>query len=449
MATRHSPSLRAFFASVKLALLLLFFLAVTSIIGTIVPQNSSSAFYIDKFGAKTAHLIEVLQISDMYNAWWFLGLLTLFAINLVVCSLERIPKVVRLLQRDNLAITPEKLMRMRPAKTVQMSGDLKTTGQHVQDLLKKNGWKPLMRSDDSSVLFFAEKGGWTRFGVYIVHLSILVIFLGALAGSPSLARLLHMPGFAFKGSIMLPETRQTDFIFAADSGKKIDLGFTVKCEAFTIDYYANGMPKSYLSKVTVFHGETAQLHADITVNNPLTYKGVTFYQASYEPHSEFILTIENTTSKTTARAEMPVARKLTWKEEDLQFGIINVESASKVASKVKLWFNDGKGAPSTLWVKVGEETLVQGSGVTYRIRIKQMYSTGLQAAKDPGVPLVYFGCALMLFGLYVAFFLSHQKIFAKVTASTDDSQVFVAGTSNKNKTGFAKTFKKFTDSLES
>ncbi len=48
-----------------------------------------------------------------------------------------------------------------------------------------------------------------------------------------------------------------------------------------------------------------------------------------------------------------------------------------------------------------------------------MYATGLQVAKDPGVWWVYVGCGLMLFGLYVAFFMSHRRIWLLVTPTPE------------------------------
>ena len=48
----------AFFSSVKLALFTFFVLAVTSIIGTVIPQGKEMQFYVDSFGAGTAKLFK-------------------------------------------------------------------------------------------------------------------------------------------------------------------------------------------------------------------------------------------------------------------------------------------------------------------------------------------------------------------------------------------------------
>jgi cytochrome c biogenesis protein len=66
------------------------------------------------------------------------------------------------------------------------------------------------------------------------------------------------------------------------------------------------------------------------------------------------------------------------------------------------------------------------------------YYTGLQVSRDPGVWVVYVGFMLMIIGIYITFFMSHQQICVEVTPHDRKSQVMVAGTSNKNKMGMQK-----------
>ena len=72
----------------------------------------------------------------------------------------------------------------------------------------------------------------------------------------------------------------------------------------------------------------------------------------------------------------------------------------------------------------------------------------MQVTRDPGVWYVYLGCGLMLVGLYVAFFLSHRKIWLYVSGSGTGSTLQVAGSSNKNKLGFENDFAALIDRLE-
>ena len=124
------------FASVQLALFLLFILAATSIIGTIIPQNQSYGFYVQQFGEKTAQFFGLLDIADMYNSWWFLSLLGLFALNLIVCSVERIPQVFRILGRDLETTSAEQLKKMPLQHAYTRSTTLDAAAHEVNAFFK-------------------------------------------------------------------------------------------------------------------------------------------------------------------------------------------------------------------------------------------------------------------------------------------------------------------------
>ncbi|WP_028583263.1 cytochrome c biogenesis protein ResB [Desulfogranum mediterraneum] len=438
--TSKNPLL-AFFSSVQLALFLLFLMAGTSIIGTIIPQNAPPGRYLEQYGAKMARFMELLNLTDMYNSRWFLLLLLLFALNLIVCSLERIPQVIKIIKRDNLDTSADRLEKMGLRARVTLPGGAQEGEAHIRKVFQQQGWKPQQRQQKDGTLFFAEKGAWTRFGVYIVHLSILIVLLGALIGSSTVAKkLLRDPSFAFKGSVMIPESRQSEVIYAFKSGTPIELGFGVRCDYFTIEYYPNGMPKTYLSKVTVVEDGAEVLSTDIKVNSPLTYKGITFYQSSYQPYQDYVVTLQKGAAELQTSSIIPHSQQQQWSEAGITYGIINRENRGEVTRRVKVWLSDGQGEPSIFWVNLGQEALVERPSGSYTFQAKQLYATGLQVTKDPGVWLVYGGCILMLIGLYVAFFMSHRKLFAMLRSDGSSATILFAGSANKNKVGFEKKF---------
>ena len=81
------------FSSVKLTVVLLLTLALTSIIGTLIPQNESPQAYLKAFGAFLYRFYDILGFFDLYHSWWFQFLILLLAINVLVCSLDRLPGV--------------------------------------------------------------------------------------------------------------------------------------------------------------------------------------------------------------------------------------------------------------------------------------------------------------------------------------------------------------------
>ncbi len=441
MTTQTKNPFWAFFASVKLALFNLFTLAATSIIGTVVQQNKPESFYIDLYGPNLARLMQTLSIPDMYNSWWFMILLGLFSLNLIVCSIERIPNAWRLVTMDNLATDPERLKKMGMKKSVPMDGPVTESTDKTAAFLSGKGWKTDKRELENGTLLFSQKGGWTRFGVYIVHISILIILIGAIIGSSRIAiSILKNPHFAFKGGVNIPETQQSDVAYSFLNQKPLPLGFTVRCDSFNIEYYPNGMPKDYVSVLTVLENGQEVLSKVVEVNKPLIYKGITFYQSSYQPYQDYILTVKNQKTGLETTDLVPYAKQVTWKEGGARFGIINMERRGEAISRFKIWFTDDQAEPAKFWLEPSREAIIERPSGTYTLSAKQLYATGLQVAKDPGVWWVYSGCGLMLIGLYIAFFMSHRKIWALIREEDGKTTVIFAGSANKNKLGFEKTF---------
>ena len=434
---KKNPAL-SFFASVKLALFTLFLLAVTSIIGTVIPQKESFEWYVKNYSESTAKLFEVLSIPDMYNSWWFLGLLTLLSVNLIVCSFDRFPGVWRQIKADNLGTDIKRLAKMRLSEKWSSDKSEAEIATELSNKLSGEGWKTNQRKRDDSLLLFAQKGAMTRTGVYIVHASILVIFIGAIVGEM----------YGFKGSVMLPETKSTTSIYEYGTGKPIDLGFEVACDRFDIEFYDTGMPKAYRSHLRVLEDGKVVADKKIVVNDPLTHNGITFYQSSYQGYQDFILTVTDEKSNVSESISLPFQRRSNLKMfKGAAIGIVNAEMRGQSVSRIKVWYKDEQGPASVFWVQDGDAVTVQRTGAEYVIGAKQMYATGLQVAKDPGVWIVYLGCGMMILGLFVAFFMSHRRVWILLTKEDGATTVLLAGSANKDKVGFEKKFSHLTDAL--
>lgn len=426
-----------FFSSVKLAILTLCAIALTSIIGTIIPQGEPAAFYVKNYGVKTAQFFQILDIPEMYYSWWFLSLLGILSANLIICSLERFPSVWKIITADNLTVSFERIIKMPNCQKWEFATD-KLDHIQLAGLLKENGWTATSRKFGNNELFFSQKGKWSRAGVYIVHFSILLIFVGAIIG--------HFLGF--KGSVMIPEMGSTQKVFAYKNDGTLDLGFEVRNNSFVIEFYDNGMPKVYRSSLTVLEDGQEVLSRDIEVNDPLTYKGITFYQSSYQGYQDFIVNITENTSGDAKHFTIPFQKQMAWEEKDLQFGIINAEAVGQRVVRAKVWFKSGANPPSVEWLNDNDKATFTSGTKEYTLSAKQMYATGLQVAKDPGVWVVYIGCGIMLLGLYMAFFMSHQRIWLYKNNGSPVPQLWLSGSANKNKMAFAKIFAQLKNHIE-
>jgi cytochrome c biogenesis protein len=327
---------------------------------------------------------------------------------------------------------------MRLSETWVSDKSEETLATELTNSLARKGWKAGHRRRDNSLLLFAQKGAMTRTGVYIVHASILMIFSGAIIGEI----------YGFKGSVMLPETKTTNSIFEFGTGKALDLGFEVRCDRFDIEFYDSGMPKAYRSHLTVLEDGRVTLEKNIVVNDPLTYKGLTFYQSSYQGYQDFLLTVTDQENGQNQTVVLPFQQRGDLATLGTTIGVVNAETMGQSITRMKVWFNDEQGPASIFWLNAGDQVTVERPGKKYTIAGKQMYATGLQVAKDPGVWVVYIGCGMMILGLFVAFFMSHRRIWLLLTKEDGKVSVLMSGSANKDKVGFEKIFSSLSTALK-
>jgi len=65
----------------------------------------------------------------------------------------------------------------------------------------------------------------------------------------------------------------------------------------------------------------------------------------------------------------------------------------------------------------------------------ERFYTVLQAARDPGVPLVAAGAVLMVAGLMITFFFSHRRFRIILEGEKGQSMIGIAGSSNRDPVG--------------
>jgi len=437
MKTEQNIFMR-FFSSIRLTIFTLIILAITSVIGTIIPQNKPPEFYIQNFGEGLATVFQVLSVPDMYNSWWFVFFLALLSMNLIICTIDRFPSIWKMATVNILDQDPARLEKMASRNIFKVTTSPAETSDAIGRLLKKGGWPTLKTSKEGGELLGSQKGAWTRLGVIAVHASIIIIFIGAIIGAVLGAR----------GSVMIPEGSAADKFYVFGTQEAIPLNFQVRCDDFSLTFYDDGAPKEYRSELSVLENGQEVLKKSIVVNDPLDYKGYTFYQASYEGYNEYLVHIKNETTQEEQQFLIPPGKQIRW-TDDISFGIINMEGrGAGGGNRFKIWFNDGKTDASTFWMNDARTVKIERPDTVYSFTLKQRFATGLQVTKDPGVWYVYIGCGLMILGLFVTFFLSHRRLWAYIKEDGSGSRIVIAGTANKNKLGFERDFDALTTLLK-
>jgi cytochrome c biogenesis protein len=497
------------FASVKLAIIIFSLIALTSVIGTILEQRAEPAknmLILSKiFGESLASTVyavfDSLGFMDMYHSWWFITLLVLFSANLIICSLDRLPRIWKLAKEPIHPLTEEQIETVGIRRQLALKGKPEKVKDAVAVAVKAMGFNYIEAKEERGFQFYSQKGSYTRFGVYITHLSIILILIGALIGI----------SFGFKGSVNIPEGASFPFAFVSsvsldpiekqerenilnaleDSwgdvskaigllGMKEDefkkklrrygiqpLGFSVRCDDFEVEFYENSqMPREYKSWLTVIEDGKEVKRKAIEVNDPLTYKGITFYQSNYG-------TIPNALGfvvlKVTANSGASEIKRLNLGESFIIPGT-NTEGTIRDFSPALSFDQQGRAFTFSemmnnpaVFIDVREggkekyagwilkrypETWKTPEGHTVQfIDFWGIHYTGLQVRKDPGVWLVYFGSFVMTMGLFTAFFMSHRKLWVKIAEDKGNTRVSIGAFANKNRAALERKIDKMVSLL--
>jgi len=441
----YLASLWSFFASIRLTVVVLLSLAALSIIGTLIPQNESPAQYFSAFGPFLFRVMETLDIFDMYRSWWFQSLIILLVVNIVVCSIDRLQTTGKIIFDRSPKFNLENYRRRNSRQDFRSRMDLETCKTTFHRHLSRQFGYCRLESVGEGYAVTAEKGRWTRLGVYGVHFSIVVLLIGALVGS--------MTGF--EGYVNIPEGATEDTIQLRFSGLPFKLPFAIRCEDFDVQFYKTGAPREFRSKLVLLENGRPVLEKDVIVNDPIRYKGINIFQSSYGkldgdnpaavPPKEFELTFKSTASGMIYSFKSELNQTIKIPEGLGTFVVNGFEPAAKFQGMAI-----GPALTGTLTPKKGEplsivlplkfpkfDAMRRGAviiAVVHAANVqKNRYYTGLQVTRDPGVGLVYFGFVLMILGCMVTFFMAHQQVVVEIQPHDNGVSVMVSGRANRNK----------------
>jgi len=441
-------SLWDFFCSLKLTMFLLISLAIISIIGTVIPQGTPAEEYLARISLTKIKLYKALGFFDMYHSWWFILLLYLLTINLIACSFERLPHIWKIISQPVTDLSAGLEQSLANVATLRSPDEPAAVKERIVAFLKAEFAEPGVVESDGTWHLFAQKTPWCRLSVYFVHLSIIIIFIGAMIGSL----------FGYKSYVNILEGESVSKLVTR-SGKEIDLGFSVLCEKFSMTSYPNGSPKEFKSILTVLENGRPVPgfdHKPIIVNDPLTYKGITFYQSSYGDAGKYLFTVtdldgRNTVSLTVggnSSGTLPDGSSMHVLETTPDIAPYS-PGLSGPAANVEIHTPAGTSERLVVYANHPELNIEhanhhgKGPVLHFKGEEKRMY-TGLQVAKDPGVEVVWLGCILMVVGIFAAFFMSHRRIWVRIQKGS----VTVGGNASKNQGAFQQTFDELVDRLK-
>jgi len=441
-----------FFCSLRLTLvnLLLFFLAM--IAGTFVNPQNDSLLNIEKaFAGRiwTLRAYRWFELYDLFHSWWFTAILVSLALNLIACSLERLPRIYYLVRYPERRLDHVVGLRFKVPATPSA-----LPFAQVEETLRGEGYKVQSYPEDGYI--FAERGRYARFGVWIVHISLLLILGGGVFGRLT----------AFEGTANVPQNggTTTSFIQRNPDGTQfrhrlVDQDgkrFVVQCNDFRLKEFAPGRPKAFESDLVAYedagNGELGKelTRATINVNHPMHWGGLTFYQASYSQLGDGPRAKVTFTDKVTGRSREVMAspNEPIQIAEGLTYSIVAYDpNFSALGPAVQVVRTQDK-QQSSFWVFANDKDFDRRNrddrfAISFD-RLTPLYATGLQIARDPSVPVIYTGGFLLFFGIGIAFYTSHKRIWAQLS----NGRLALGGASHRNAEGFSREFDQIVQDLK-
>ncbi len=303
-----------FISSVKLFIVLCVVITLALVLGTFILQNAPEDHYLAKYGKATYALFNFFKLTDIYRAGWFIALLFLLALNIFACALKKFS-----LRLNRIGAT-----------FVHFGVVIIFAGAAVSALTSERGFMDLREDESKSTFCVDHTQKELGFKLYLrdfilerddsVYADRLIVEFKDrditadfpinlnkeynIEGSGYRLKILrYIPDFymsvttkevssesdyprnpAIEVEVTSPAGRGRQWVFAKFPG--INMGNKVS-ENLKLTYVRQALSANitdFKSKLAIIDGGQIVKTKTIEVNDPLQYKGYTFYQSDYDPH---------------------------------------------------------------------------------------------------------------------------------------------------------------------
>lgn len=446
-----------FFASLKLAIFIMLVLGILSMLGsTYIKQNEPFEWYLDNFGYEVGIWIWKLWLNDVFHSWYYIAFIVLLAVNLIVCSIKRLPRVWK------QAFSKERIMKLdeKAEKHLKPITAKISNVDEVIKLLSRKGFKVFMEKDKDKVYIFAEKGRFSRLGVYITHIALLIIMAGALIDAI----------VGVRGSLIVAEGDTNDVMLVGPEQKRYKLPFAVHLIDFRIKTYGEENPKvderfalaisSFESDIEIINSGSVVAKGTVKVNEPFNFGRYRLFQATYgildgtskmgvivvdrkkaheDPENAVIGTFEIRSGQVVEFEDMLISIDRVIlnihdpeNRDELAPGVVLKVLINRTSYNVPVVYDPRLTA--TLYSHV--EQIKDFPYMFFMNGFEPLFFSGFEVSYNPGTPVIWFGSIILILGMAVAFYSVHRKIWFRIEGDTAK----IAFYSHKFKEEFKRSF---------
>jgi cytochrome c biogenesis protein len=428
-----------FLGSTKLAVVLLIAVLLGALVGTLFPQLTpdmaadpvASTRWLtaaqEKYGFLFG-LYRALGLFDVYRSPWFLALVAALILNTVVCTVDRLPVLWRAVTARARIEQAETFYERMPNRVSLAIASVEQGEQALRRVLSRRHYPVVAEHQDGMTYLFAERNRLARLATLVTHTSLVLLMLGTLWSG--------WGGWRERAVALGP-------------GQVYDVGhgqsFAVRSDGLEIERYPNGQPSDYRAHLTVLEKGRGVKRKTVRVNDPLTYRGVSFYLYSYGPAGRVRATDaegrpvplqagagqEGTSGEVTLNfAGEGDGQEIVVPSLDLMMRLVFYYQGPSLFVQAT---RGGEARPFGAGSVRGGDSL-EIRDVTFEFALDRYIV--LQVVHDPGFKGVILAGFLVMGGLIFSFYFPHKRLWARVTAD----ELRLAGRAERDAVGFEREF---------
>ena len=385
------------FIDLRFAIILLILISIIIGIGSIIEQDQSLDYYINSYtlakpalGIFSYPIIFFFGFNTVYRSWIFLGLIFCLGISLILCtSKQQLPNINY--SRDLFFLKNLKSINKLPIYQKKIL-DTKNffLGNNFYSLSKINFYIHQQKNT-----IYALKGLFGKIGPIIVHFSLVCILLGAFIGAFG----------KFTAQEFIPKGEFFGIQNTIGSGFFVNFpDFRIRLNDFWIEY-SNQKIFQFYSNITILNSLGLEaINKTISVNHPLIYKNIVFYQTDWnllglrvETPVHDLIQVPLTLLNQTPKIWSTIINNDTFTDSI----IVIIED---LRQKVLIYNNNGQFIQS---ISFGDPFFI---GDRLYIISDLLYETGLQIKLDPSIFLIFLGFGLLMISTCLSY-ISYIEIW--------------------------------------
>ncbi len=448
-------------SSIKTGVVLIILVVIFSAAGTVILQRpmTDPDDLQRAYSPAMLRFLDFTGLTDVFHTRWFVALLILVSCSIIAASVQRFPNAWRFYARPYKS-PDENFRKALPTHAqIPLANNDEAQGLSAAErAFRKLGLKSehIVRTDSFSL--FAERNRISEMAVYMVHASLLLIFLGFIVDSL----------YGWRGFLMLSPGTASNQV-EMKNGSLRTIPFSIRCDATGEDTYADGTPKRWWSKLAVVEGGREISRKEIVVNDPLVYQGLRFYQASWGRTGKLDRLIVNATpasgaNRSTQEISLAMNQTVALDADTsvqladfipdfvVQDGRVYARSKDVANPAVHLIVTSKKTNTSVnVWLPniPGVDENASSPYIFDPKDLKTGLYTGLQVSHEPGQFAVWAGVVLMAIGLTFVFYVVHMRFWVvPVVDANGRTLLWVGGTANRNRDAFEHKFKTVVEEIQ-